>query len=155
VLLTRRAPHLPTHKNEISFPGGGRDEGEKPLDTALREAEEEVGISPKDVDVLGRLDEIITTTGFCITPFVGVIPYPYEFTVSEDEIAELILIPLDTLADPENYRCENSWIHEGRPYPVSYFDANGHIVWGATAKIFMQFLDIRLLAEWEETDKPA
>jgi len=148
VLLTRRSPHLPTHRNEISFPGGVLDEGEKKLEAALRETHEEVGIKPEDVDVLDRLDEVGTMTNFCITPFVGVIPYPYTFTVSEDEIAEIIEIALDSFTEPENYRRDDTWLFRGKTYPVYYFNIDGNVVWGATAKILKQFIEIVL--DWRE-----
>ncbi len=150
VLFTLRSPDLPTHQNQISFPGGKLDEDESAVDAALREAEEEVGIKPGDVEVLGRLDEIITITRFRITPFVGVIPYPYELRASEDEIAEIIKQPLNAFMDPSIMRRDDHWQHQGKRYPVYYFTIGGHTVWGATAKILKNFME--LVLDWKEPD---
>jgi 8-oxo-dGTP pyrophosphatase MutT (NUDIX family) len=150
VLFTLRSPDLPTHKNQISFPGGQVDQGETALQAALREAREEVGIRTHDVEVLGRLDDIITITRFRITPFVGAIPYPYEFQVSEDEITELIKIPLENFLDHNIIRRDTSWQYQGRPYPVYYFHVGEHVVWGATARILKQFLE--LVLDWKEPE---
>ncbi len=148
MLFTLRSPDLPTHQNQISFPGGQIDEGEDALHAALREAEEELGIRPEDVEVIGRLDEIITITRFRITPFIALIPYPYTFRVSEDEIAEVIEIPLNSFMDPEIFRRDDSWRYEGKPYPVYYFTVGRHTVWGATARILKQFME--LVMDWKE-----
>ena len=148
VLLTLRSADLPTHKNQISFPGGRLDQGEDALAAALREAHEEVGIRPEDVEILGRLDEIITITKYRITPFVGIIPYPYPLRVSENEIAEVIELPLETFLDPKICRVDNTWSFEGKSYPVYYFSFGRHIVWGATARILKQFLEV--VMGWQE-----
>jgi 8-oxo-dGTP pyrophosphatase MutT (NUDIX family) len=143
ILFTKRTEKLMYHKGQICFPGGGcHQEDETPLDTALREAFEEVGLRPEDVEVLGELDKMCTaTSSFLITPFVGVIPYPYEFTVSADEIDELIEVPISALLDERNYY-EKLQDYQGIPYMGSFFDYEGKVIWGATAKILRQFLDL-------------
>ena len=148
VLLTLRPPDIASHQNQICFPGGRADEGEKALEAALREAEEEMGIKPEDVEILGRLDDILTITYYRISPFVGVIPYPYPFKVSEKEIAEVIEIPLADFADPKNFRRDDNWKFQGHYYPVYFFNCGKHVVWGATAKIMKQFLELAL--DWSE-----
>jgi len=148
VLLTLRPPDIASHQNQICFPGGRADEGEKALEAALREAEEEMGIKPEDVEILGRLDDILTITYYRISPFVGVIPYPYPFKVSEKEIAEVIEIPLADFADPKNFRRDDNWQFQGHYYPVYFFNIGRHVVWGATAKIMKQFLE--LVLDWKE-----
>jgi len=148
ILLTLRSADLPTHKGQISFPGGRLDEGEDTQTAALRETHEELGIKPQDVELLGRLDDIVTITKYRITPFVGVIPYPYPFRVSEREIAEVIEIPLETFLDPKIYRKDASWSFEGKTYPVHYFSCGRHMVWGATARILIQFLEV--VMDWKE-----
>ena len=101
VLFTKRSDKVECHKGEISFPGGTVDPGDTDLlHTALRDGKEEIGLMPHDVAILGRLDDMATvTTGFVITPYVGIIPYPYPFQINAEEIAELFLAPLKTLAE--------------------------------------------------------
>lgn len=144
VLLTLRSANLPTHQNQISFPGGALDQGESPVEAALRETHEEMGIKPDDVEVLGTLDEIVTITKYRITPFVGIIPHPYKYCVCEAEIAEVIEMPLSKLCEHEVYREENKIIFGGKPYPVYYFNCGRHVVWGATARILKQFLEVAM-----------
>lgn len=140
LLLTRRTDHLDKHPGEISFPGGGRHrEDENLLATALRETEEEVGIDPVDVEVLGRLDDILSIHDVCVTPFVGVFPYPYPLAPCDFEIAEVLELPLDTFLDPALFRCEN-WRFQGRTELVCFFTIGGYEVWGLTAAILVQFL---------------
>ena len=134
VLFTRRSDTVAHHRGEISFPGGTIDSDDSDLlHTALREGAEEIGLDPRDVTILGRLDDVFTvTTGFIITPYVGVIPHPYEFQINVDEISELIFLPLRALA--EECRVEAS--------EVTHFHIQDHIIWGATARILKQFLDL-------------
>jgi 8-oxo-dGTP pyrophosphatase MutT (NUDIX family) len=140
VLFTRRTEHLPDHAGEISFPGGRREEADVDLEaTALRETEEEMGIRPADVDVLGRLDDFVSVYGYHVTPFVGALSWPYPFRTSEREIAEVIEVPLVQLCDPAVYHSEN-WEHRGRLHPVGFFTIGRHQIWGLTAAILRQFL---------------
>ena len=141
VLLTRRTRTVEKHKGEISFPGGHQDPEDADLSaTALREAEEEVGIPGREVRILGRLDEIITLTRFRIRPYAGVIPYPFTVRSSPEEIAEVITLPLIEFQTPQRY-LKRSFTAEGKDYPVYYYQVAGYIVWGATAKILRQFLE--------------
>lgn len=149
LLFTRRSLQLPVHAGQISFPGGAMEPGDQDLlAAALRESEEEMGISPGDVTVLGRLDEILTITGFRVTAFVGVIPYPYPFRPNAEEIAEVIELPLSGFLDPAVFRCDASWRRGDEPYVVYGFQCGAHNVWGATAKIMKQFLEAAL--GWRE-----
>jgi len=143
VLLTKRTQKVEHHKGQISFPGGGRHKQDRDLmDTALRETFEEIGVRPEDVEILGELDNIGTlTSNFLVTPFVGIIPYPYEFIVNEYEIEELVEVPLSALADNKNLR-EETYIIEGTQYWESIFDYKGYVIWGATARILKQFIDL-------------
>lgn len=141
LLFTKRTETLEKHKGQISFPGGRQDEGESLLECALRETREEVGIQPEDIQILGRLDEIWTPTGYLITPFVGAIPYPYSFTVSEAEIERLIIVPLRELLDPAIYE-ETEIHHRGRRATVPYYNWRDQIIWGATGRILRQFLSL-------------
>ena len=152
ILFTKRTEKVEHHKGQISFPGGARHPEDRDLlDTALRETSEEIGVRPEDVEILGELDRMGTvTSNFLITPFVGVIPYPYKFTVSEDEIEELVEVPISALLAKENYREEHQ-VYEGRTYVASFFEYEGKVIWGATAKILRQFLDL----VFDENDKKA
>ena len=143
VLLTKRSAELEYHKGQICFPGGSHhDEDGSLKDTALREAYEEVGIRPEDVEILGELDSMGTLTShFLITPFVGIIPYPYEFKVNRQEIDELVEVPLSALADGGNYR-EEAFTHEGVTGKAGFFNYKDKIIWGATARILRQLVDL-------------
>jgi 8-oxo-dGTP pyrophosphatase MutT (NUDIX family) len=94
ILFTRRTDRVESHKGQVSFPGGACDEGETtPEQTALREADEEIGMKPDDVKVLGRLSRLITISSFRVSPIVGVIPWPYAFRVAGVEVARVFTIP--------------------------------------------------------------
>ncbi|MYC31459.1 MAG: CoA pyrophosphatase [Chloroflexi bacterium] len=142
VLLNKRSEQVEHHKGEISFPGGARDPEDRDFrDTALREAEEEMGISPGDVTILGELDDIVTRSGFGVRVFVGEIPYPYPFSPSDIEIAEVLEVPIASLYDPANIRRETR-IADGNLATVYSYAFEKHVVFGATAKILQQFLEI-------------
>ena len=142
VLLNKRSEIVEHHKGEISFPGGARDlEDNDFQETALREAEEEMGINPSDVTILGQLDDAVTRSGFGVRVFVGEIPHSYPFKPSDLEIAEVLEVPLLSLYDPVNIRWETRWTGEELTTVYSYVHGE-HVVFGATAKILQQFLDI-------------
>ena len=141
LLYTRRTDKVESHKGQVSFPGGACDEGETtPEQTALREAEEEVGINPQDVKVLGRLVNLITITYFRVTPVVGVVKWPTVFRVGEHEVARVFTIPLGWLANPSN-----RWQFE-RPGTqrslIAYHPYDGELLWGATARMTVDFLNV-------------
>jgi 8-oxo-dGTP pyrophosphatase MutT (NUDIX family) len=142
LLFTRRSDQVKYHKGEISFPGGVVDEEDSELEkTALREASEEIGLRESDVQIIGVLDDITTITEFIVTPIVGLFPYPYPFKVSEVEIAELIEVPLSPLLD-KDCLSETEIFRGGRKEVVFAFQYGKHIIWGATARILKQFLDL-------------
>ena len=143
VVFTERTHRVSTHKGQISFPGGRLDKGDASLlEAALRECEEEIGIARSQVDVLGRLDDCLTfVSNYIITPFVGAIPWPHHFDLNEIETASIIEAPVSDLIDP---RClaEGSEIVDGRILPAYFYDHDGKVIWGATARILKQFLEI-------------
>lgn len=142
LLFTKRSDQVKYHKGEISFPGGMVDEEDRELiHTALREAREEIGLKESDVDIVGLLDDIVTVTQFIVTPIVGLFPYPYPFRISQVEIAELIEVPLSYLLEKDSFS-EREIFRMGRSEWVYAYQYGKHIIWGATARILKQFLDL-------------
>ena len=142
IVFTKRSDNVRYHKGEISFPGGVFDEKDGELQrTALREAFEEIGLKENDVQIIGTLDDIITVTQFIVTPFVGIFPYPYLFKLSPIEIAELIEVPLGSLLDEDCFG-EREIIRGTRKEVVYAYQYENHIIWGATARILKQFLEL-------------
>jgi 8-oxo-dGTP pyrophosphatase MutT (NUDIX family) len=144
LIYTRRADRVETHKGQVSFPGGACDPGEEtPEQTALREVDEEIGVHPQDVRVLGKLASMITITSFRVTPVVGVVQWPYAFRVENAEVARVFTMPLSWLADRSN-----RWEFKlpSREYSlIVYHPYDGEILWGATAvmtDVFMQVLGL-------------
>lgn len=143
VLFTQRSHTVYYHRGQISFPGGGHEPQDASLQhTALRESAEEIGLQPEDVRVLGQLDDLLTTnSNYLVRPFVGTIPYPYPFALDQRETASIIEVPL-TFLRQNNPPVEEVRDYEGRPVQSVFFDYQGHVIWGATAKILKQFLDL-------------
>jgi 8-oxo-dGTP pyrophosphatase MutT (NUDIX family) len=143
LVFTKRTEEVNDHKGQISFPGGVyQAEDESLKDTALRESWEEIGLNPQDVEILGELDDEPTyVTNFVISPFVASIPYPYPFKVSPREVEEIIEVPLAALLDKSNLR-EEIELHEGKRVPAYFYEYNGKIIWGATARILKRFLEL-------------
>lgn len=141
LLYTRRTDTVESHKGQVSFPGGACDEGETtPEQTALREAEEEIGLDPRDVQVLGRLSNLITITYFRVTPVIGVVKWPAVFRVGEHEVARIFTIPLAWLANPSN-RWEFEMQGRARSL-IAYHPYDGELLWGATARMTVDFLNV-------------
>ncbi len=141
LLFTRRTDRVESHKGQVSFPGGACDEGEtSPEETALREAQEEVGIPPERVRVLGRLVNMITVTSFRVTPVVGVIEWPGVLRVSTAEVERVFTIPLLWLAEARN-RWEFPLPNRSRSL-IAYHPYDGELLWGATARITVDFLRV-------------
>jgi 8-oxo-dGTP pyrophosphatase MutT (NUDIX family) len=143
LLFTKRTTLVRYHKGEISFPGGGYHiEDGNIVNTALREAHEEIGLEAVDIDIFGELDDGLTKgSQFVITPFVGNIPSNYKFKVNSYEIEELIQIPIPVLLEKTCIR-EESGIYEGKSLTLYSYSYKNHIITGATARILKQFLDI-------------
>lgn len=133
------------HSGQVAFPGGRCEQDDNsPLSTALREAEEEVGIQAKDLVILGRMNDFITITNYRISPFVGVFPFPYpSLRPQEGEVARIFSIPVDFLATPENLQIRKRALPDGSHIPVYYFkEYDGETLWGASARITVSLLDI-------------
>jgi 8-oxo-dGTP pyrophosphatase MutT (NUDIX family) len=151
LLFTRRADHLGEHPGQMSFPGGGAEpEDATILETALREANEEIGLEPDEAEVVGQLDDIRTVTEYAVTPFVAHVP-DREYDPDDREVAEVVVLPVAGLTDHANHE------HERRDHPhygdivIHYFHVDGHTVWGATGRILVQLLE--LATEFEAPEK--
>jgi 8-oxo-dGTP pyrophosphatase MutT (NUDIX family) len=143
ILFTQRTERVKEHKGQISFPGGARQEEDRTLlDTALRESAEEIGLSPDEVKILGELDDTITTTSnYIVSPFVGVIPWPYEFKVDGWETEAIIEVPISALLDKDSLR-EETEVIGGEKVTSYFYHYEGKVIWGATARILHQFLEL-------------
>jgi 8-oxo-dGTP pyrophosphatase MutT (NUDIX family) len=135
VVLARRSEEVPHHKGQVCFPGGSRDAADAdPCETALREAEEEMGIRPSDVELLGAMDAVHTVTGFSIRPVVALIPPDARFRLAPFEMAETFDVPLSHFLRFDRYRSapEEFLGERGR---IWFLDYGPHTIWGATARI--------------------
>ncbi len=141
LLLTHRSESLVEHRGQVAFPGGAREPGDPDLQwTALREMHEEIGVSPQDVTVFGHLGDMPIVTGYLIRPYVGEIPWPYDLTISHDEVESVFIVPLKWLTDPDHRTIQyRSFV--GREFPVIFFDHfEGHQLWGASAEMTCELL---------------
>lgn len=137
VLLTRRTDHLHHHPGQISFPGGRVEDADtSPIDTALRETEEEIGLDRRHIELIGTLPDYLTGTGFRVTPVVGLVTPPFELTLDAFEVAEAFEVPLSHFLDPANHE-QHSIVHEGRVRQFHAMPYQGYFIWGATAGIIM------------------
>lgn len=147
VILTRRSPALRSHTHEVSFPGGRMEEGEAPLAAALREASEEIGLDPADVEILGQLTPLATISKrSAITPFVGVLRGRPVLRPNPAEVEHAFDVALVELVDDPVYR-EERWDLPSLPdRPMHFFDLPHDIVWGATARILYELLELVALS---------
>lgn len=143
ILFTKRSDKVPYHKGQVSFPGGARHKSDSSLlETAIRESWEEIGVKPEDVEILGELDDACTiTSSFAISPFVAFIPYPCKFKMSPDEIDEIFDLPISALLCKANFRQEY-YVDGDEIVDSCTYEYGGWFIWGATARILKQFLDV-------------
>ena len=152
LIFTVRTETLPSHKGQISFPGGSIDESDPTAEAgALRETEEEIGLSPTKVRVLGELDSFPTfVSGYVVSPFVGWLDEEPALTPNPGEVAEILMVPIAELV--EDIREEPGFEHAGRTYPTEAWIWNERVIWGVTARIIRQFLE--RVAEAGLTERP-
>ncbi len=143
VLLTQRTAHLANHPGQISFPGGRLEDADHgdPVACALRETEEEVGLARAHVEVLGRLDEYVTGTGFSVIPVVAVVTPPFTLAPDPFEVADVFEVPLDFLVDTANHRLHRREV-AGRRRPFWAMTWRERLIWGATAGIIVNLSDV-------------
>lgn len=142
VLLTRRDDRLPEHPGQISFPGGSVEPGDRdPVDTALREAAEEIALAPEAVEIVGHLDPYVTVTGYCVDPVVGLVRPPLSLVPDPREVAAILEVPLDFVLDPRNRQVASGVRHGVRRqfYAIPYRE---HYIWGATAHMLVNLAEV-------------
>lgn len=141
ILLTRRTDHLHAHAGQISFPGGRCEPGDcDVVATALREAEEEIGLPPDFVTPIGRLDVYVTRTGFEVSPVIGLVAPPPAFVPDPHEVAEVFEVPLDFILDPTS-RQRHRRVYAGATRDFYVFPWRGYYIWGATAGMLVNLAD--------------
>ena len=153
LLFTKRADHLGEHPGQMSFPGGGREPVDATLsDTALREANEEIGLRADEVDVISRLDDVATSSKYAVRPFVGVAP-DREYVPDESEVAEVVVLSVADLSAHANYESERRTDHpEYGDHRVHYFHVDGYTVWGVTGRMVVQLLE--RTTDWRAPPEP-
>jgi 8-oxo-dGTP pyrophosphatase MutT (NUDIX family) len=145
LLFHRRAETLSAHSGQIAFPGGVVEEGESLEDAALRETEEEIGVPAGSVELIGRLDDLITVSGFLVAPFVGVITKEKEYVLQKSEVVEIFEVPLRKLLEPGNPSVRYVEFRR-QAYPSYFYDGGIVEIWGLTGRMVKELLDlIRLL----------
>ena len=146
LLFTKRADHLGEHPGQMSFPGGGREPSDADLRaTALREANEEIGLEPREAEIHGALDDITTVTDYAVRPFVATVP-DREYVPDESEVAEVVVLPVAALTDPDNYESERRDHPEYGDHRIHFFRVDDYTVWGATGRMLVPLLE--LTTDW-------
>lgn len=142
VLFTERSYEVRFHRGQVCFPGGAKEKSDRSLlDTALRETEEEIGVLARHIEILGELDDTATiSTGYVITPFVGVMPYPYEFKCDERESSQIFFVPLSFIMDSSHVK--QGLRTSSRAVTGFFYEYEGHVIWGATARIVRRFTEL-------------
>ena len=147
VVLTKRTDQVQRHPGEISFPGGRRENSDFDLAvTALRETNEEIGLLPDDVEIIGRVDDIVTITNYHVTAFVGEIDYavcPYSWCCQEREVAEVLEVPIAHLLERANV-IEVPRNRNGETMLMEAFQFREHVIFGATARMLRNFLNVTI-----------
>ncbi len=145
LLFIRRSISNDPHSGQVAFPGGRMESSDSsPEEASLREAQEEIGLDPREVEIVGRLPALLTVTNYNIYPVVGIIPYPYPFQPSPDEVQKIFTIPITWLAEPVNYRVEERHLPPpiGKVPTIYYQPYQDEILWGASAQIVHAFITL-------------
>lgn len=144
IVFVRRSEDLGAHAGQIAFPGGGRDTGEDELACALREAQEEIGLPPEQVEVIGRLDRYATITRYLVSPFVARLrQWPLPLAPDPREVAGILTVPVSRLTQPGALRTVTRETLAG-PREINFFVVDEDVIWGATARMLRQMLELSL-----------
>jgi 8-oxo-dGTP pyrophosphatase MutT (NUDIX family) len=141
ILFSRRSANLAAHSGQVAFPGGAVEEGEALEAAAIREAEEEVGIRGPSVELIGRLDDLITNSGFLVAPFVGVIRERIDYVLHEAEVEEVFEVPIDAILDVSQPEVRYVAFRDRR-YPAYFYRYGDNEIWGLTGRMLKSFLDL-------------
>jgi len=143
VLLTKRTAHLAAHAGQISFPGGRLEESDTDAaDAALRETEEEIGLSRAEIELIGRLDTYVVRTGFEVTPLVGLLTPPFTTRRDEFEVAEIFEVPLAFILDPANHQRQSRVDFGGVKREFWVLPYRDYFIWGATAGMLVNLYEV-------------
>ena len=141
LLFSRRSANLAAHSGQIAFPGGAVEAGETLDAAAVREAEEEVGIHAGAVELIGRLDDVITNSGFLVAPFIGIVREKIEYVIQESEVTEVFEVPVDALLEISQPEVRYVRFRE-REYPAYFYRYRDYEIWGLTGRMLKAFLDL-------------
>jgi 8-oxo-dGTP pyrophosphatase MutT (NUDIX family) len=141
LVFSRRAEELASHSGQIAFPGGAVETGESLQDAVIREADEEVGIPPRSVELIGRLDDLITNSGFLVAPFCGIVHERVDYVLQQSEVAEVFEVPLDALLAEQQPEVRFVSFRQKR-YPAYFYRYRDYEIWGLTGRIVKAFLDL-------------
>jgi len=140
LLFSRRSANLAAHSGQIAFPGGGVENGEPLEAAAIREAREEVGIASERIELIGRLDDLVTHSGFLVAPFVGIIDERVDYVLQASEVEEVFEVPIEALLSPN--QPEVRYVpFRSKSYPAYFYRHQQHEIWGLTGRILKHFLD--------------
>jgi 8-oxo-dGTP pyrophosphatase MutT (NUDIX family) len=140
LLFSRRSANLAAHGGQIAFPGGGVESGEPLEAAAVREAHEEVGIASERIELIGRLDDLVTHSGFLVAPFVGIVDERVDYVLQASEVEEVFEVPIEALLSPD--QPEVRYVpFRSKSYPAYFYRHQQHEIWGLTGRILKHFLD--------------
>ena len=148
LLFTKRTDKLVEHSGQVAFPGGQLDSDDETIEAgALREAREEIGLQTDDVKLLGKLPPLLTITNYLVTPVIGKIPWPYQFSLETDEVNRVFTIPLNWLAESTNYKITEHKLpdHSNRFLTIYYKTYDHETLWGVSARITLNLIHALLI----------